>query len=150
LPARLLVLAAVAALLVSPAAFAGQVVPDEPALTEYVPGLPGVEGPLLPGPSDPAAPGLTPVAERDLATLPPARAAALRRAATSASLGAPRNAQERATGAGRSLKSASAPSFIDALKNAAGDAPLAATILALAVGCGLGAAATVAVLRRSG
>ena len=143
-------LATVAALLASPAAFAGQVVPDEPALTEYVPGLPGVEGPLLPRVSDPAAPELAPVAERGLATLPPARATALRRVATSASLGAPRNAGARAAGGGRSLESASAPSLLDALRNAMGDAPFAAMILALAVGCALGAAVTVAVLRRSG
>jgi hypothetical protein len=149
LPARLLVLATVAALLASPAAFAGRVVPDEPALTEYAPGLPGVEGPLLPGTSDPAAPGLTPVAERGLATLPPARAAALRSVATSASLGAPRKAHARAAGADRSLEGASAPSLLEALRNAGGDAPFAAIALALAAGCALGGAVTAAVLRRS-
>jgi hypothetical protein len=143
------VLATVAALLASPAAFAGQVVPDDPALTEYVPGLPGVEGPVLPGASDPAARGLTPVAERHLATLPPARAAALRRVATSAALGAPRNARARGSGDGRPLESATAPSSSGALRNAVDDAPFAATILALALGCALGAAATIAALRRS-
>jgi hypothetical protein len=151
LPARLLVLVTVAALLASPAAFAGQVVPDEPALTEYAPGVPGVEGPLLPRTSDPAAaPGLTPIAERGLATLPPARAAALRSVATSESLGAPPKARARPAGADRSLEGASAPSLLEALRNAGGDAPFAAMILVLAVGCALGGAATAAVLRRGG
>jgi hypothetical protein len=77
-------------LLFAPAAVAAPSrVPDESALTEYVPLLPNAEGPVVAGRSDAgdAAADLPGAAQRRLSVLPARRAAALRRLARSYPLG---------------------------------------------------------------
>jgi hypothetical protein len=85
-------------LLFAPAAVAAPSrVPDESALTEYVPLLPDAEGPVVAGRSDAgdAAPDLPAATQRRLSELPARRAAALRRLARSYPLGASPAARHR-------------------------------------------------------
>jgi hypothetical protein len=137
---RLLAVLVALGLASAPAATAAQdVVPDESALTEYVPALPGAEGPVLPGRTDaPAAPALGANAERELSALPSPRAAALRRLATNPSLGAP---AKEAEPDGPIALSESHPSAVDAAGSAFPEWTIALALLLI------GAVIAAAVLR---